>query len=169
MKLSITALSLYTISTPFVSGFSISSSTSTKCKKYNIQNHHLCSSKNTIDDQPTNTFKNNEEDSRGGIDIFETWFQSITTKTTTTTKSDTNILLRHNFFSNGRGLEFVGKKSDLLANIGQPIITLPKEYVLQSTFVDKEKLEDISSDWDVTLAMKLLRECKLGTKSSLYG
>lgn len=99
----------------------------------------------------------------GGIQTFEQWFQA---KTSNDKDNQSMKLLKHELFSNGRGLAWIGTKADL---INGPIITLPKEFVLQSTFVDKEDIEDISTSWDVTLAMKLLRECKLGEASNIYG
>lgn len=107
----------------------------------------------------------------GGITTFETWFQSAISND----KDNTSMqLLRHAFFSNGRGLEFLGTKNDLKEadDAAAIIISLPKDLVLQSKFTKKEDRGDdydLVNDWDVVLSLKLLKECKLGEKSSLYG
>ncbi len=135
-----------------------SSSSLAKSQLFLRNEKHLHSSSSIID-EPILDSKD------GGIQTFEEWFQA---KTSNDKDNKSMKLLKHDFFSNGRGLAWIGNKADL-TNYDGPIITLPKEFVLQSTFVDKEELEDISTSWDVTLAMKLLRECKLGEGSSIYG
>ena len=59
------------------------------------------------------------------------------------------------------------------------MITLPKEFIFQSTMVDNNDnnnsnsnniaTEDVENIWDVNLALQLLKECQLGEKSSMYG
>ena len=44
----------------------------------------------------------------------------------------------HAKFSNGRGLEFTGSIKDVLAT-EKPVIELPKEFVLKSTFVEDKQ------------------------------
>jgi len=105
------------------------------------------------------------------------------------TKNDTLSLVRHNQFINGRGLEYLGptntKPADLIDEKGDyegvdinalilnertKVISLPRDLVLRSTVVeDKEELDSLADDWDAALAIKLLRECRLGTESRLYG
>jgi len=99
-----------------------------------------------------------------GVSNFEKWFK----EQTRSNDNKSMEFLRHEIFSNGRGLECIAKRD--IVEDGKPIITLPKDLVLQSTMVsDKEKLESIIDDWDVSLTMQLLRECKLGENSVLYG
>lgn len=125
------------------------------------------------------TTDDDDNNNEGGIAIFEKWFQSVvTSKNDSNNENESMKLVRHNYFSNGRGLEFIGKKSDS-ENEDKAIISLPKDYVLQSTWStkadgdkgkeDTKSDEDIADEWDVTLAMKLLKECRLGEESSLYG
>jgi len=100
--------------------------------------------------------------------------------------NDTLSLVRHAQFLNGRGLEYLGgsltttmeeegdfKGVDINALILQEkttIISLPRNLVLRSTVVlDKDELDSLSDDWDADLAVKLLRECRLGTDSRLSG
>ena len=67
-----------------------------------------------------------------GVQEFESWFQSKTLE------NDTMQYVSHAKFSNGRGLEFTGSIKDVLAT-EKPVIQLPKEFVLKSTFVkDKQ-------------------------------
>ena len=150
-------------------GFITSPPSYTKTK---IQLKHPKALFSTLNDNNTN----NKSRVGAGIDTFEKWFQSVVVASSSNNDKDNNNpslkLLRHNFFSNGRGLEYIGTKKDLKDRSSgeEAIISLPKEFVLQSTFRDdKEELEDISTDWDVTLTLNLLKECKLGEKSSLYG
>lgn len=104
-----------------------------------------------------------------GVGQFEQWFQKATTATNESNNNSMK-LLRHGMFSNGRGLEFIGKSKIDIVNNGKAVISLPKDLVLQSPYVDnKDELDDIAYDWDVNLSLQLLKECKLGDKSSLYG
>jgi hypothetical protein len=101
-----------------------------------------------------------------GVDVFEKWFQSSCED-----DSDNNTMkfVKHGFFKNGRGLEFIGKEQDVLSG-DQAVITLPKEFVLRSVMVDdKESLQTVADDWDSVLAIQLLRECKKGKESDIYG
>lgn len=101
-----------------------------------------------------------------GVDEFEQWFVN---ECADGPDNDTSTYVKHGIFSNGRGLEFVGNEKDVLSN-GKAVITLPKSLVLQSIIVeDKEILETIADDWDSVLALQLLRECKKGKQSDIYG
>ena len=81
--------------------------------------------------------------------------------------------MKHAIFPNGRGLQFL-KNGNI--DVDEAVITLPKELVLRSKFIkrsedDEEKMTDkeLAEEWDTVLAVKLLRECRLGKKSDLYG
>jgi len=101
-----------------------------------------------------------------GVEEFEKWFENSNEDRS---DNDTSTYVKHGIFSNGRGLQFVGNEKDVLSD-GKAVVTLPKELVLRSTIVeDKEVLETVADDWDSVLALQLLRECKRGKQSDIYG
>lgn len=101
-----------------------------------------------------------------GVAEFENWFRT----TTEDDNNDTSNYVKHGQFSNGRGLEFIGKANDVLSQEGKAVITLPKDLVLRSVMVeDKESLETVADDWDSVLAIQLLREYKKGKQSDIHG
>ena len=102
-----------------------------------------------------------------GVQEFEEWFAKSCEKDN---DNATTKYVKHGIFSkSGRGLQFVGNEKDVLSQ-GKPVITLPKELVLQSTIVeDKNVLESIAEDWDSVLALQLLQECQKGKDSAIYG
>ena len=109
------------------------------------------------------TKTSNTEGQLNGVQEFESWFQSKTLE------NDTMKYVSHAKFSNGRGLEFIGSIKDVLGT-EKPVIELPKEFVLKSTFVeDKQTLESMAEDWDVVLSVQLLQECQKNEESDLFG
>mmetsp|Transcript_8332 Transcript_8332/g.12545 ORF Transcript_8332/g.12545 Transcript_8332/m.12545 type:complete len:490 (+) Transcript_8332:18-1487(+) len=134
-------------------------------------------SKNSSSSNISSSSNNNNNN---GISTFERWFQSLDNSNSNNNNQSMKYL-RHNFFSNGRGLEFIGNTVDIdaLVDSNQAIITLPKDYVLQSTMtmpMNKDSNNDneynganVENEWDVNLALQLLNECQLGEQSSIYG
>jgi len=105
-----------------------------------------------------------------GATIFEQWFQSKIQS-----ENDTSQYVRHNMFSNGRGLEYIGKKGSGGTGLGDDtaIIQVPKDLVLRSVMRRKKDDDgedgDIAQDWDAVLSVKLLKECLKGKNSDVYG
>ncbi len=103
-----------------------------------------------------------------GVQEFENWFKS-SCEDNGSDSNDTLQYVKHSLFNNGRGLEFIGSALDVVGQ-SKPVITLPKEAVLRSVMVeDKESLETVADDWDSVLSIQLLRECKRGIESEIYG
>ena len=101
-----------------------------------------------------------------GVTEFENWFKGSCDDKN---DNDTMKYVQHGMFSNGRGLEFIGQPKDVLSQ-DNAVITLPKDLVLKSVMVeDKEVLETFADDWDSVLSLQLLRECKKGKQSDIYG
>lgn len=132
---------------------------STRNKKYNIQQLQAVSEDvtQTRADLP-------------GVAEFEQWFQEkCKNQKSRLNNNNTQNYVRHGFFANGRGLEFIGDAQKVLQE-KNPVITLPQELILRSVIVeDKTQLESIANDWDVVLALHLLKECQKGHQSDLYG
>jgi hypothetical protein len=121
---------------------------------------------------PSNTNTNTNTDTSSsssaqlpGVQEFEEWFAKSCGKDNVTTQ-----YVKHGIFSkSGRGLQFIGNEKLVLSQ-DKAVVTLPKELVLQSTIVeDKQVLDTIADDWDSVLALQLLRECKKGKESDIYG
>ena len=98
-----------------------------------------------------------------GVSEFEQWFSKNHSEDNNSLKN-----VKHSHFSNGRGLEFIGKIENIQDK--KPVIRLSKDFVLQSVMVDdKESLESLADDWDCDLALQLLKEWKKGKTSNIYG
>jgi len=105
-----------------------------------------------------------------GVTEFENWF--YTKCCDNNSNNNTPKYVRHSMFANGRGLELIVTRNGKNVWSGKeiPVITVPQDVVLSSVYVeDKESLESIADDWDVVLALKLLKECQKGRQSDIYG
>lgn len=97
-----------------------------------------------------------------GVEAFDQWFSSTQTKSNYTMKN-----VKHSLLSNGRGLEFVGQVEDIKE---KPVIRISKDVVLQSMMMnDNTGVDNLEYEWDVDLALQLLREWKKGEASKIYG
>ena len=106
--------------------------------------------------------KSKNTDLDDGARTFEKWFNAALKENNTLSK------VRHTVFSNRiRGLEYIHTFNDS----SEAIITIPKEMVLYSTFDDARNRSNgrLNVRWDVSLALKLLQECKKGNQSNYYG
>jgi hypothetical protein len=106
-----------------------------------------------------------------GVVEFEKWFDKVSDNHHSK-DNNTSKYVRHGMFANGRGLEWIVKdeKNTWTPDRETPVITVPQEVVLRSVMLqDKESLESIVEDWDVVLALQLLKECHKGRASDIYG
>lgn len=121
---------------------------------------HLSSSTTTTDaDTPgAATAVNNEPPILGGVQQFDSWFQSKSVG------GKSQPELRHATFQSNtlRGLQYDGSKD-------RCIVEVPEKVVLRTEYNRNTKDGSVDENWDARLAVMLVKECLKGEGSDIFG